>query len=387
MSRKKLLFLSDAVSCTSGLGRITRDVASRVHQHPGDMFEVASVGYGGTGSVTIPWKEYFLHDVNNWLVPELPAVWNDFVGDGEGILFCIWDMSRLYWLGIPQLCPVPHLRRWVEEMRKSGKLKLWAYHAIDAEGPNGKLSHRIAETMKGFDRVLDYSAFSSRITGNPDHLPHGIDTRVFYPRDHKEARQGFMKIFTGLQKDSLLIGIVATNQARKNWQLGMEAARILRDRGHDVRLWAHTDVIQRYWDIGSLVVDYGLMNRVAITTQRLTDDQMAWAYSACDVTLSIAPEGFGYSSGESLACGVPTVAGSYGAQAEFVPPHMLVKPVDFYYEGAFCSQRPVHNAAKWADRVLTIKGARDNSLLPETVDWNGPELWPAWEKWFLEGVK
>ncbi|MFZ3343306.1 MAG: glycosyltransferase [Terriglobales bacterium] len=382
MSRKKILFLSDAVSSSSGLGRITRDLAIRLHAHGG--FEVATVGYGGNGSKSLPFQQYHLHSIQNWLVPELPAVWNDFVGDDEGILMCIWDLSRLYWLGMPQTCPDPGLRHWVE----NAKVKKWAYHAIDAEGPMGKLSHRIASTMKGFDRVLDYSAFSTRITGNPEHLPHGIDTSVFYPRDHAEARRKFMmQGFQGLNEDSLLIGIVATNQTRKNWQLGMETCRILLDRGHDVRLWAHTDILQRYWDIGSLVVDYGLQGRAAITAQRFTDEQLAWMYAACDATLCIGPEGFGFPAAESLACGVPTVAGSYGAQAEFVPAHMQVKPVAFYYEGAFCSKRPVHEAAKWADKVLAMKGARGKSLLPERVDWHGPALWPAWIRWFEEGVE
>lgn len=386
MARKKLLFLSDAVSCTSGLGRIARDLAIRVHRDLGEVYEVAAVGYGGPGSVSIPFHEYHLHDVNNWLVQELPTVWGDFVGDQEGILMCVWDLSRLYWLGLPQICPAPNLRRWVEEMRRSGKFKLWTYHAIDAEGPNGKLSHRIAETMKGFDRVMDYSAFSSKITGNPDHLPHGIDPQIFYPRDHKECREGFIKGgFQGLKTNSLLIGIIATNQARKNWQLGVETCRVLLDRGHDVMLWAHTDIMDRYWSIGTLVADYGLQSRVAITNQRFTDDQMCRMISACDVTLGIGPEGFGYPIAESLACGVPCICGSYGAQAEFAPKPMQVDPIAFYYEGAYCSKRPVHDATKWAIRVEMNLGKRTS--LPEKINWDGPTLWSAWKEWFKKGAE
>jgi glycosyltransferase involved in cell wall biosynthesis len=267
-------------------------------------------------------------------------------------------------------------------------MKKWIYGAIDAEGPLGGLSHRIKETYKGFDRVLDYSAFSSKITGHSEHLPHGVDTTVFYPRDHKQAREAFaMSGFAGLTKDSLLIGIVATNQARKNWQLGMETCKILLDRGHDVRLWAHVDILDRYWSIGNLIADYGMAGRVAVTNQRFTDEQMCWMYSACDVTLSIAPEGFGYSSGESLACGIPTICGSYGAQAEFVPPGMQVDPIAYFYEGAYCSKRPVHSPIEWADAVEAWHHNRDDrSLLPSHVDWNGGTLWPAWEKWFRGGL-
>ena len=112
--RKKLLFVSDAVSCSSGLGRITRDLASRVHEHLSDIVEVASAGYGGPGSASIPWREYHFHNVDNWLLPELPQIADDFAqGEPLTVLYC-WDASRLYWLGIPSLCPQPHLRRFAE---------------------------------------------------------------------------------------------------------------------------------------------------------------------------------------------------------------------------------------------------------------------------------
>src|ERR1700734_1311262 len=123
-----LLFLSDSVSASSGLGRITRDLAMRVHHHLGNMYRVGTVGYGGAGSKDIPFQCYHLHSIDNWLVPELPAIWDDFAGEEEGILMCFWDASRLTWLGIPQICPIPQLRRWVE----TAKVKKWIYGAIDA---------------------------------------------------------------------------------------------------------------------------------------------------------------------------------------------------------------------------------------------------------------
>lgn len=385
MNKKPILFVSDSISGTSGLGRITKDLATRVHEHLGDIFRVGTVGYGGTGSRKFPWPDYHLHSVENWLIPELPAIAEDFAGEEELIVFFVWDMSRLYWVGMPQTCPIPHLRKWVE----TAKIKKWAYAAIDAAGPNGGLSHRIAETYKGFDRVLDYSLFSCRITGNKEHLPHGIHSAVFKPQPRHEARAGVIKSgFTGLTDKSLLIGIVATNQARKNWQLGMATARILLDRGHDVRLWCHTDMLDRYWSIPNLIVDYGLQNRVAVTTQRFTDAQLASMYCACSVTLCIGVEGFGFPAAESLACGVPCICGSYGAQAEFAPKSMQVDPNAYFYEGAFCSKRPVHSPDAWAFKVeKVLKNNYTGSLLPKHVDWNGSTLWPAWQTWFKEGVK
>jgi glycosyltransferase involved in cell wall biosynthesis len=380
-----ILFLSDAVSSTTGLGRITRDLAFHLSQHCQDVYDVAAVGYGGVGNQELPFMEYHVHDISNWLVPELPQVWEDWAQGREGILMVVWDMSRLYWLGTPQKCPIPHLRRFAE--RKD--VKKWAYHAIDAEGPLGKLPSSIAETMKGFDRVLDYSEFSSRITGNKHWLPHGIDTQTFFPRDRRESRKCMIDGgFQGLNQDSLLLGVVATNQARKNWQLAFAVAHILMNRGHDVRLWCHTDVLERHWSLPNLIVDYGLLGRVAVTTQRYTDEQMSMMYAACNVTMGIGPEGAGYPIMESLACGVPCVTGKYAAQADYAPERMLVPPIAFHYEGGFCSKRPVFQPEDWADRVevmmLEAKQTARKSLLPESLDWKN--LWPRWEQWFREGV-
>lgn len=388
MSQIPLLFLSDSVSGTSGLGRITRDLARRVHDNLADVFRVATVGYGGPGSSKNPWPEYHLHAIDNWLVPELPEIYDDWAQGREGIVMCVWDASRLYWLGTPQKCPNPHLRRFAE--RKD--VKKWIYGAIDAEGPFGKLPALIAETYMGFDRVIDYSAFSSKITGHPTWLPHGIDTNVFKPQSMHEARAAVAKGgFIGLNDKSLLIGVVATNQARKNWQLAFATARVLLDRGHDVRVWCHTDVIDRYWSLSNLIVDYGLMGRVAVTTQRFTDENLAGMYAACNITLGIGPEGFGYPIAESLACGVPCIVGSYGAQAEFTPETMQLEPENYYYEGAFCSKRPIHNPFDWADKVeqwaLYRIQTAPASLLPECVNWNGSTLWPAWESWFRKGIE
>lgn len=384
---RPILFLSDSVSCSSGLGRITRDLAQRVHDHCGDAFRVGTVGYGGPGSRKFPWTEYHLHRVDNWLTPELPEIAEDFAAGEDLILMCVWDASRLYWLGQPSLCPLTHLRKFAERR----DIEKWIYGAIDAEGPLSKVPHSIANTYKGFQRVLDYSKFSTQVTGHKEFIPHGVSSSVFYPRDQYKARNILIQQgFTCLTRHSILIGCVATNQERKNWPLLMQTARILRDRGVNLTLWCHTDAVDRYWSIHNLVEDYGLVGRVAVTMGRLTDDAMAEMYSACNVTLAIAPEGFGYAPAESLACGVPVVAGSYGAQAEFIPDEFLVDPVAFSYAGAYCSKRPVYDPEQWADAVERIDekywNVERKSLLPPAFDWDGDSLWKRWEEWFRRGL-
>lgn len=377
-----LLFLSDSPSCSSGLGRICRDLATRLHEHCSDIFEVATCGYGGPGSRRFGFQEYHLHAVDNWLPMELPGIWEDFTQGREGVLFPIWDLSRFWWLNSPQ-CP-PHLRHWLG----TAKMNKWLYHPVDAEGPYGKLSGRLAETMKLFDRVLDYSSFSCRVTGNTEHLPHGIDTSVFHPYDRIESKRQFRELgFQNLNDDDFLVGIVATNQPRKDWALGIQTCRILLDRGVNVKVWCHVDVLDRHWSLPNLIADYDLGGRVTITDANFKDEQLAKFYSSCDLTLSIGlGEGFGYPTYEALACGTPVVAGDY-CGSEWLPDDMKVPPIAWRYEGPYSCKRPVYNPKDWANRAQDLRGCADPSFMVKgrMLDW---EInWGAWEQWFREGAK
>jgi hypothetical protein len=92
---------------------------------------------------------------------------------------------------------------------------------------------------------------------------------------------------------------------------------------------------------------------------------------------------------ESLACGVLVVCGSYGGQAEFVPKWMQVDPIGYYYEGGFCSKRPVHDPVLWANGVQDIVNQRSGVHvgIPDEINWNGSVLWPSWREWFLRGLR
>jgi glycosyltransferase involved in cell wall biosynthesis len=236
------------------------------------------------------------------------------------------------------------------------------------------------EVLRGFDRVLAYTKFGADQTGYPDHLPHGIDTRVWQPRDHTTARSELCKSFTDLTPTSLLLGVVATNQARKDWRLAAETCRLLLERGHDVRMWAHTDGAQGWWDLPRMFDDHGLKGRVAITTFQLSDAQMTWMYSACDVTLGIGlGEGWGLPLAESLACGVPVVHGRYAGAVEFVPNEYLVTPIKHYFEGPGCAARPIYNANDWANKVTEIMGQKPT--VADYIKWDN--CWLEWKKWLL----
>ena len=388
-----VLILSDSPCSTSGLGRITRDLAVRIHANMSDVFTVGCIGPGAGGEFDPPFFHYRVDQTPDWTVPNLPLIWKAFAGSQRGILLVIWDASRLLWLAHPE-----HYCR-DEELRKfllTKPFDLWTYTAIDAEGPNGKLSALLGFVLKGFDRVLAYSEWSARIIERTlgdgqtiEALPHGIDTSIFKRRGHDRARRKFGELCCGgeapdlkIEDGKFLVGIVATNQARKDYGTAIRAAAQLA-QVKDVQLWIRIDTMERFWSISALLYDYGLSNRAIIQTGPMTDEQMTWAYSACDVTWGIGlGEGFGFPIYESLACGTPCIHGNYAGGAEWLPDDFKIAPVAFRAEGTFASMRPVFRADEWVEATLRNSGA--DASLPAELDWTNN--WPRWEAWLRRGI-
>jgi glycosyltransferase involved in cell wall biosynthesis len=404
MNPTPLLILSDAPTLPTGLGRITRELATRIFPMKSEetdstalhlpLFRVGTYGLGETGTRYQPFMHYAMQ-VNQQMVPQnLPQVWEDFAGGERGILLAIWNPSWLGWLAEPEKLPKSVLKDFL----LSNPFEKWVYAPVDGDGEDGKLPG-LRDIFLGFDRILAYTKFGqdaiwktlegARALVDIDHLPHGLDASVFYPRDRKEARRTFVNRImqhgeAGLPDDVFMVGVCATNSPRKDWYLAFQACRELLQMGKSVGLWAHTDTFQSNWNMPSLMEQFGMTGRTFFSNRKLTDDEMAWGYSAMDVTWGIGSgEGWGFPLAESLACGVPVIHGDYAAGAEFVPEVFRVKPIGFRGEGFYGIKRPVFDPHGWA--TITLRAHGLSATLPEYIDWKN--AWPRWEKWLEEGVK
>ena len=395
MKQTPILFLSDSPSCSSGLGRITRELSMRLHERCPDIFRVATLGYGGPGSCSIPFQQYCIEGMHNWFIPTIKQVWEDFAGDEPGVIFTIWDASRLLWFARPaEYRENKYIRDWLI----NAPFKRWGYIPIDAAGPNNQLSCMIKECLLGYDQLLAYTNWGDDLIRstigdqeNIGNLPHGIDTDVFSADSNKsKSRQIFRDIlgFKGpeFRKDEILVGIVATNQDRKDYGFAIHMLAELSQK-IPIRIFIQTDMLERRWSIPALLSDYGLLANAIVNCAEIDDSTMAMIYSACDVTLGIGlGEGFGFPIFESLACGTPCITGSYGGQAEFMDKQMLVKPEMFRLEGLYNCIRPVYSRKAWIraieDTLRMVRAGRLNFALPAELDWKN--LWVSWEAWFRE---
>ena len=383
--RRKILTISDAISAQTGLGRIHRDIVTRMVENLSDVYDVATMGYGGVGTTKIKVPQFPIEGMNEWIIPSLPQVCDDFFGKERGTVMFIWDAHRTSWFSQPErlggenLAKFPGLKDWLVK----ADIERWIYVPVDSSGPFDKLSIPIAHTLLGFNRILAYGPFGEAVIrrtigdDNADQrhlscLPHGINSDSFYEQPRKLSRKlfleytGAMSLFHmyGVQRitepiadDEILIGVVATNQNRKDIALAIETASIIGST-RKVRLWIHTDALERYWNIPTLLSDYGLLNRAVVSMGLIPDSRMATAYSACDVTLGIGlGEGMGYPIFESLFCGTPCLHANYGGAPHWMNnPDLLIEPVAYRYEGSFASKRPVCLAQDWADKANAVIG-------------------------------
>ncbi len=207
-----------------------------------------------------------------------------------------------------------------------------AYIPVDGIGLNP--AH--VEPLNRLAAAITYTQFGRiqlRAAGldAPCHvLPHGIDLDLFKPVDKAEARAHL-----GMDQDTFAVLVLDQNQPRKRLDIAFEAfAQFAMDKPETVKLIYHgPPVAHTGWDVVAMASDLGISERLLLSSRHITqtrgvkDDHMRIVYSACDVKLSTTSgEGWGLTTMEAMACGLPCIAPDFAALAEWARPAALLVP-------------------------------------------------------------
>lgn len=149
-------------------------------------------------------------------------------------------------------------------------------------------------------------------------IPHGVNTKSFYPVSKKGARK-----VLGLPLDGFYIGNVNRNQSRKRIDLTIKAFADFYKTHPDARLLLHcvmTDI--QGWDLDQLGRYYGVKDRIIFTHSLFKNmtasiEQLNLLYNALDVQVNTGGgEGWGLTTFEGAAAKVPQVVPDWSATKE-----------------------------------------------------------------------
>jgi len=189
------------------------------------------------------------------------------------------------------------------------------------------------------------------------------------------------------------IGVVATNQARKEWGLAAATCAGIAERlKGNVKFWWHCDTAIRHFNLHALIADFQLGEMVELTSPPMSDGEMAERLRACDLTLHTGSEGFGFNLFQSLACGVPVLHGDYAGGASILSTcglsRYLIEPVAWRLEGQHNCLRPVYEPADWVNAAIDVLAiAPEPAWLASRVDHlSYLKLGYVWQRWFREGL-
>ena len=168
-------------------------------------------------------------------------------------------------------------------------------------------------------------------------IPHGIDTEVFRPVRRAAARK---HLGLTVPADAFIVGNVNRNQPRKRLDVTIQifAAWIKHHRIRDAWLLLHCAKKDTGWDLERVARHYGVANRLIITGgDEIRGMQSArtlrMTYSSLDAQMTTTlGEGWGLTTMEGMACGVPQIVPDAAALGEWAAPAIKVP----------CSRQLVH---------------------------------------------
>lgn len=306
MDRLKALLVGDFVKF-SGFARVNEAIAEQLAQRGWDV-AVLAVQYHG--DPTPLQKRYRLYPAGlggDMLGRDrLPRL---ITAERPDVVLIVNDPAVVadYLAGLAAL-PEPHP-------------PIVAYMPVDAPG----LPAELLAPLNTLAQLVAYTRFGEAelrragYAGPSVIIPHGVDLDTFAPTPQAEART-----LAGLPEDVFAVLVVDRNSPRKRLDIALRAFALFARNKPEARLVYHGAVRGDFgWNLDELAGRLGILDKFVVTGQfrplgGVPVSKLATLYSLADVKLSTAMgEGWGLTTMEAMACGVPCVAADYAALGEW----------------------------------------------------------------------
>jgi glycosyltransferase involved in cell wall biosynthesis len=228
----------------------------------------------------------------------------------------------------------------------------------------GNLDPAAMEELNKLHAAVWYTGFGHReacaagFTGQRQIIPHGIDTEMFRPSDRHAARQ---ILDLEVPSNAFLVGNINRNQPRKRLDLTIQifAAWIKQHRIPNAHLLLHCAQKDIGWDLRRVAAYYGVADRLILTgAEDMRDLQeagrMKHIYNSLDVQMTTTlGEGWGLTTMEGMACGIPQIVpdasalGEWAAPAVKIPCSRTLFHPEINTTGALVDEAPFVAALQW----------------------------------------
>lgn len=340
--RRKVLWVGDA-GCDSGFAKCTHYILDVVK----DYFDVAVMGINYLGDpVKYPYPIY----------PCWPG------GDAFGVkrLLDICDRTHPD-IVVLQNDPwnVPAYLKQLDKIVDAERPKTVGFIAVDGKNCKGR-------ALNGLDRVIFWTKFAQGeavqggCTVPSGIVPLGVDRNIYYPTSRAEARERI-----GLPddvKNGFIVLNVNRNQPRKRHDLLVQyfAEWVLLKGIEDAFLYFHVAPTGDLgYDLDQLAAYYGLHGRVILAQPQIfrgiSEEMLRTTYCAADIMATTTQgEGWGLTTMEGMACGIPQVVPDWSALGEWPEDAVVAVP---------CSNRVVT-----PNGVNVVGGVPDRDAFIEAMD-------------------
>lgn len=313
---KKLLWIGDA-ACLSGFARATHEILDTL-RHAYDI-TVLGMNYRGDPESSSDGYQKYYRD-GRWPYPIYAAAAE---GDGFGIARLIWmcDLVKPDVIVI-QNDPwnIPLYLAQLKHFPEYANVPVVAALAVDGKNCAG-------EGLNGLALAIFWTQFGRNearaggYTGEATVIPLGIDAEFYHQLDRYEARS---RMLPRALDDVFIVGNVNRNQPRKRWDLTIQYfANWIRSRKvKDAYLYLHTAPTgDTGVNVAQLAKYYGILDRLILMMPQkfygISEERMRDTYNCFDVQVSTTQgEGFGLTTFEGMACGIPQIVPNWSALGE-----------------------------------------------------------------------